>query len=78
MAADPQRPDVQTQAWLFPEEPGEMSSGLPLLNREARDGYLTLLLYWFGLRRVVRLAPKELWLAALAAPNESAAKEGEG
>jgi hypothetical protein len=63
----PQRPDAEQREWLFPEKPGEVGGGLPLFTREARDGFLVVLLKWFGLKRVVRLVPRERWDEALAA-----------
>ena len=41
-----------------------MTDGLPLLGREARDGFLVLLLKWFGLKRFV---PRARWEEALRA-----------
>ena len=67
---DPRWPDEEQREWLFPEKPGEMTDGLPLLGREARDGFLVLLLKWFGLKRFVRLVPLERWEEALAAVYE--------
>jgi hypothetical protein len=58
---DPRWPDEAQREWLFPEKPGEMTDGLPLLGREARDGFLVLLITWFGLKRFVRLVPRERW-----------------
>ena len=44
-----------------------MTDGLPLLGREDRDRFLVLLMTWFGLKRFVRLVPREQWEEALRA-----------
>ena len=64
---DPQWPDREQHEGLFPEKPGEMGGGLPLFSRDARDGFLLILMKWFGLKRFVRLVPRERWDEALAA-----------
>jgi hypothetical protein len=75
---DPQWPDQEQQDSLFPEKPGEMADGLPLITREARDGFLVLLLRWFGLKRFVRLVPRERWEEALAAVYEEVGRVSAG
>ena len=64
---DPQWPDEEQREWLFPEKPGELGGGFPLFTRQRRDGFLVLLLKWFGLKRFVRLVPRERWEEALRA-----------
>jgi hypothetical protein len=64
---DPQRSNREQLERLSPEKPGEMGGGFPLFTREDRDGFLVLLPEGFGLTRVVRLAPRERWEAALRA-----------
>jgi hypothetical protein len=44
-----------------------MGGGFPLFTRQRRDGFLVLLLKWFGLKRFVRLVPRERWEEALRA-----------
>jgi hypothetical protein len=61
---DPAWPGEERER-LEPEKPGEVHDGLPLWTREQRDGYLVLLMKWFGLKRFVRLVPRETWEAAL-------------
>ena len=61
---DPAWPGEERQR-LEPEKLGEVHDGLPLWTREQRDRYLVLLMKWFGLRRFVRLVPREKWEAAL-------------
>jgi hypothetical protein len=64
---DPRFPTDEEREYLEPEKPAEVGGGLPLWTRESRDRWLVLLLKWFGLRRFVRLLPRERWLEALDA-----------
>jgi hypothetical protein len=64
---DPRFPTDEEREHLEPEKPAEVGGGLPLWTRESRDRWLVLLLKWFGLKRVVRLVPRERWEQALDA-----------
>jgi hypothetical protein len=63
---------------LEPEKPGEVHDGLPLWTREQRDRYLVLLMKWFGLKRFVRLVPREKWEAALREVYQPRSEDSDG